>query len=184
METTKENRRASGLLKAVMAIGFVGLLALLWLLSVRLGRFIAKEDQPTSAEKTSSLAATTSTNELQISLMWNNSNNLDLHCIDPTGHRICINSPKSPSGGELDVEMNTRPPYSVQPVENIFWPDLSAPNGTYVVEIVHAAKHASVEITRYTVAIKLNGQTKEFTDTIRLGQTNRVHTFVAGNRSP
>lgn len=184
VETTQGHRRANGLLKATIAAGFVALLTLLWFASVRLGRLIVRGDQPPSAEKTSSLATAASTNQVQISLMWDNSNNLDLHCIDPIGHRICINSPKSASGGELDVEMNSRPPYSIQPVENIYWPAFSAPNGTYIVEVVHAAKHASVEITRYTVVIKLNGQSKEFRDTIRLGQTNRVHAFVAGNRSP
>lgn len=48
------------------------------------------------------------TGDVQISLMWNDENDLDLHCVDPYGVRIFHNHRKSPSGGELDVDMNAR----------------------------------------------------------------------------
>jgi hypothetical protein len=48
------------------------------------------------------------TGDLQVSLMWNNRNDLDLHCIGPDGERIFHDFRKSRTGGELDVDMNAR----------------------------------------------------------------------------
>lgn len=48
------------------------------------------------------------TGDIQVSLMWNNVNDLDLHCAGPDGARIFHNLRKSPTGGELDVDMNAR----------------------------------------------------------------------------
>jgi uncharacterized protein YegL len=48
--------------------------------------------------------------DVQISLLWHGTNDLDLHCIDPTGDRIWHEERKSKSGGELDVDMNARFP--------------------------------------------------------------------------
>ncbi|MEQ2006200.1 MAG: VWA domain-containing protein [Limisphaerales bacterium] len=48
------------------------------------------------------------TGDVQISLMWDNLSDLDLHCIGPDGERIFHNHRRSTSGGELDVDMNSR----------------------------------------------------------------------------
>jgi hypothetical protein len=117
------------------------------------------------------------TGDVQISLMWDNFNDLDLHCVDPTGERIFYGHKKSASQGELDVDMNARAPYSGQPVENIYWPTNGAPEGTYQVFVNHYSLHAPVNETPYTIAIKQGGKAQEFRGVIRNGQTNLVHTF-------
>ncbi|NBR83983.1 MAG: hypothetical protein EBS84_08760 [Proteobacteria bacterium] len=117
------------------------------------------------------------TGDVQISLMWDNHNDLDLHCVDPNGERIFYGHKNSASRGELDVDMNARPPYSAQPVENIYWPTNGAPEGSYQVFVNHYSLHALVNETPYTVAIKQGGKAQEFRGTIRHGQTNLIHTF-------
>ena len=42
--------------------------------------------------------------DVQITLTWDNTADLDLHVIDPQGERIAYFSPTSTSGGMLDVD--------------------------------------------------------------------------------
>ncbi|PAW77066.1 MAG: hypothetical protein B9S33_20420 [Pedosphaera sp. Tous-C6FEB] len=124
------------------------------------------------------------TGDVQISLMWDNFNDLDLHCADPSGEKIFYGHKRSASAGELDVDMNARAPYSGQPVENIYWPTNGAPEGRYHVWVVHYSLHAPVNETPYTVAIKQGGKTQEFRGTLRHGQTNAVHSFEMKKAPP
>ena len=124
------------------------------------------------------------TGDVQISLMWDNFNDLDLHCADPSGEKIFYGHKRSSSAGELDVDMNARGPYSSQPVENIYWPTNGAPEGRYQIWVNHYSLHSPVNETPYTIAIKQGGKAQEFRGTIRHGQTNMVHTFEMKKAPP
>ena len=47
------------------------------------------------------------TGDIQLSLIWHNRNDLDLHCIEPSGTKIYYANKKSPSGGWLDVDRSS-----------------------------------------------------------------------------
>lgn len=115
--------------------------------------------------------------DVQISLMWNNLNDLDLHCIDPSGDRIFYEQMKSRSGGELDVDMNAREPYSSEPVENIYWPPDGAPEGKFQIIVKHYAVHDVVNPTDYVIGLKHGDEVKEFKGTVSLNDEKSVFEF-------
>ena len=69
--------------------------------------------------------------ELRISLMWDSLCDFDLHCTDPSGFHIYYGNNKSPTGGQLDIDMNVDNPVRGA-VENIFWKE-NPPEGIYKV---------------------------------------------------
>ena len=82
--------------------------------------------------------------EIQISLIWDNLNDLDLHVFAPSGEKIDVNNRQSECGGILDLDANISPD-NKKPLENVIWSDeltsKSAPHGTYRVMVHHNQKH-------------------------------------------
>jgi hypothetical protein len=59
---------------------------------------------------------------LRTSLSWFNTDDLDIHAIEPNGNRIYFQNKRSPiTGGCLDVDMNAAGRNSRDAVENITW---------------------------------------------------------------
>lgn len=127
------------------------------------------------------------TGDVQVSLIWNNYNDLDLHVICPCGEEIYFAHRKSQCGGELDVDMNVSPT-SMEPVENVFWPPNGAPQGSYKV-LVHPYKNhkkpGCSDPTPYRVAISVGGVVQEFSGRVTHGQPAQlVHEFVVDHQLP
>ena len=77
--------------------------------------------------------------KLTISLMWHNTDDLDLHLINPKGEHIWWKERKDACTGELDVDMNA-PTSRItdEPVENVYWQD--PPKGKYEIFVANCSQ--------------------------------------------
>ncbi len=115
--------------------------------------------------------------EVQISLAWDDYNDLDLHLFCPSGERIYFNNKKSECGGELDVDMNVRP-VSKTPVENVVWRQ-NAPLGTYKVGVhfyKYHRKRRTRRLCKFRLRVVTHGQSKEYLGSIKYGQAMQMVT--------
>jgi hypothetical protein len=111
--------------------------------------------------------------DVQVSLAWNNVNDLDLHVVDPRGEEIYYQHRNSRSGGRLDVDMNVTP-QTAQPVENVYWPLRGAPRGQYRVMVNHFRNHGGRDPTAFTIRVLVKGQVRSYASTITFGQPKRL----------
>lgn len=120
------------------------------------------------------------TGDVQITLIWNNTNDLDLWVTDPYGTRIYYGNRRSNSGGALDVDANpacNNP--NPQPVENIYWPSGQAPTGTYTIEVHYYSTCESTVETPFVVRVLVDGRVREFQQTAtREGETLTIYQFT------
>jgi hypothetical protein len=99
------------------------------------------------------------TGDVQVTLRWDTSADLDLHVVDPWGEEIYYSHKNSQSGGELDVDANAGcGTQSYAPVENIYWPSGGAPYGTYVVSVVDYSDCGETSYSSYEVVVRLDGR--------------------------
>lgn len=115
------------------------------------------------------------TGDVQISLIWFNTNDLDLHCVDPSGFEIFWRpeNRRSRTGGELDVDRNANcKNLTAEPVENIYWPPGKAPQGKYQVYLNYFQRcPGAPDETSYKISVLHGGERKEFSGTIRKADT-------------
>ncbi|MBU1720575.1 MAG: hypothetical protein KKA07_16040, partial [Bacteroidetes bacterium] len=132
--------------------------------------------------------------DIQISLMWDNFNDLDLHVREPSGEEMTFEHKKSATRGELDVDMNNyyggedeneamndsenSRKASTSPVENIYWPENEAPNGNFRVWVKYFLNYKfAIEYldtaerlihvndpTNFSVRVSVNGKAKSFSN--------------------
>ncbi|NYD43204.1 MopE-related protein [Nocardioides panaciterrulae] len=100
------------------------------------------------------------TGVIQVTLLWNNDDDLDLHVTDPGGTRIWYgNTGPTATGGRLDRDDNVFVcGYDSEPggVENTVWDDGASPlHGTYTVEVYEY--HRCAEPANWTVQIRVDG---------------------------
>jgi hypothetical protein len=114
------------------------------------------------------------TGDIQITLHWHNRNDLDLWCEDPTGERIYYGHPRANSGGELDFDMNSGGVNSSSdPVENIHWPQNSAPRGHYKVFVNYFQPRGDPDPTDFDGKILVEGHTQTFVGTADYRERDR-----------
>ncbi len=97
------------------------------------------------------------TGAIQISLSWNNFNDLDLHVVPPSEERISFSHRRSKCGGVLDVDMNAGGRQSEEPVENVFWGKTVAPAGTFQVYVHFFAQHDEYAETPFELHVLVDG---------------------------
>jgi hypothetical protein len=123
-----------------------------------------------------------STGEVQISLRWFNKNDLDLHVVAPSGETLSWGRRQSACGGKLDVDMNVHyPTASMQPVENVYWPQGKAPRGKYKIYVHHFTNHKQPDCqdpTRFTVRVLARGETRFFEGEVVKGDPKKERVLV------
>lgn len=111
---------------------------------------------------------TLGTGEVQVTLRWDSSDDLDLAVTDPNGDTALFSNPYIPSGGQLDVDSNADCTTSSRnPVENLFWGPGNTPEGKYVA-IVSLYERCSNDHSPipFELTITLNGNTDTRTGTV------------------
>src|SRR3954469_1228602 len=161
---------------AAIAAGAVSVLALIVLLRMIVG--LAGGDDgggeaaPTGTETSTSTTPTTvasqapvltvppdlplGTGDVQVTLLWADGNDLDLHVIDPSGAEIYFTHPTSPSGGTLDHDDTAGCSSTGTHVENVFWATGTAPRGNYKVFVKNYGPCSGP--APYTLRVTVNGQ--------------------------
>ncbi|KAB1157960.1 S8 family serine peptidase [Flavobacterium luteum] len=136
----------------------------------KIGKLIQldKAMQIVKAGQTIDCSKKPSSGDVQITLNWNNYNDLDLYCIDPTDERVWCDNKVVSSGGQLDVDMNVNYPGSITPIENIFWPKGKAPNGIYKIYLINYKNHEPyIYSTPYTINVKYGGKNQVYKGIIK-----------------
>jgi hypothetical protein len=109
------------------------------------------------------------TGDVQISLAWNTIDDVDLHVKFTPGNGIIdsidwTNRIGRLSNGMLDIDMNANSTaISQSPVENIFWPPGSSPNGFFTVYIHFFRSWTGNQKVPVVVRIKNGNKIEQFT---------------------
>lgn len=91
---------------------------------------------------------TAGTGDVAFRLLWHGRSDLDLHVEDPSGVHIFYGQRDAESGGRLDVDCNAGTGRLCPlPIENVFWPEGTAPPGSYRVWVrAHAVYPAEAPV--------------------------------------
>jgi hypothetical protein len=96
---------------------------------------------------------------LTCSLLWNNTDDLDLHCEGPMGDHIHWNQKRGTCGGHLDVDMHATDKNLTQaPVENMYWD--RPPPGKYKFWIENKTVRED-SATPFTVRLTKDGKAED-----------------------
>ncbi|GAB4460933.1 MAG: hypothetical protein Kow00120_28400 [Anaerolineae bacterium] len=148
--------------------------------TLRVVRLDGSEETRTATVTVTGVQPPVATGDVQITLTWNNTANLDLHIVDPVGNEIYSTKPIAPNGGRLERDANN--PCTVatsNPIENIYWPIGTAPSGQYGVSVHYFSPCFGEGPATYTITVRNNNQVVTTqTGVINVGQFIDVLTFV------
>jgi hypothetical protein len=99
------------------------------------------------------------TGDVQITLEWYSTADLDLHVVDPNGDEVWFQNSQVASGGELDVDANG-PCFTAtsSPLENVYWPWGGAPSGEYEVSVHYYSECSGEGAVDYQVIVRVDGE--------------------------
>lgn len=107
------------------------------------------------------------TGDVQVTLRWATSDDLDLSVTDPNGQAVSFFSPAVGSGGQLDADANAGClEQSPEPIENVFWPPTQAPAGNYTITVSLFQSCTNGEPVPFTVTLLVQGNTETLTGTV------------------
>lgn len=108
---------------------------------------------------------TLSTGDIQAILRWDGANDLDLHVVEPSGERLYFAHLRTAAGGILEVDANAGCGSQMNhPVENIYWPRGSSPDGSYQVIVNYYLDCEHPVDTPFTVEVIIGGESQMFSD--------------------
>lgn len=97
------------------------------------------------------------TGDLQVSVSWDVSSDVDLQVLDPNGERIYWGHRESTTGGILDLDANSLCTGEDKRNENITWEGSAPPTGVYEV-ILNYYSACGQSQTKYVVTVRMAGQ--------------------------
>ena len=112
--------------------------------------------------------------EYQVTLIWNNLNDLDLHMDCPSGEHVFFAHKHSKCGAELDIDMNAGGPRSYNPVENIVWPYGPPKQGKFTIWVNHYRTRGGKNPTSFQVLVKWGGKTRAFKGSLQSHESKRI----------
>lgn len=156
---------------AAVGAGVIGVVALIVLLRMVVG--LVRSDGPEAAPRPAATSTTSTlppatpvltvpadlklgTGDVQVTLLWADGNDLDLHVIDPSGAELYFSNTRSPTGGTLDHDDTAGCSSTGTHVENVFWPAGGAPPGRYRVFVKNYSSCGSP--SRYSLQATVRGR--------------------------
>ena len=94
--------------------------------------------------------------DIQVSVSWDAESDVDLHVIEPGTEEIYYGNPGSAAGGVLDLDSNAGCTLDHVKNENITYPSVTPPSGTYAVRVDYWDS-CGVAATNYVVTIRVKG---------------------------
>lgn len=95
------------------------------------------------------------TGDVQVTLTWNTSADVDLHVVDPSSEEIYYGNDASVSGGVLDLDSNAGCSGDEKRAENITW-NSAPPRGSYTVRVDYWSNCGAAS-TDYVVTVRRKG---------------------------
>lgn len=116
------------------------------------------------------------TGDIQVTLRWSTTDDLDLAVTDPSGDTVAYFNPSVASGGQLDVDANAGcSEQNATPIENIFWPPSEAPQGNYSIAVNLFSRCEGAGPVSFNLTLLVQGTTETFTGTV--DEQNPIATF-------
>jgi hypothetical protein len=128
-------------------------------------------------------AAGAGSGDVQISIAWDNLNDIDLHVqVQAPNGRVISNiafySRRDEFGGMLDIDRNAGLRLVPDPVENVYWPRGAAPRGIYTVGIHHFRQNFGPAPTAVEIVTLVDGREERYKAMLNRNERQVVTTFV------